>query len=76
MTENTNFILSKNDILFSLDATNDDVPYELRLQNTNGEEEKIVVLPYCMETNDISLCLSGNYTPKDYGDALIDYVKQ
>lgn len=57
----------------SLDATNDDVVYRLRL--SDDPTKKLIILPYSMETNDISLCLSKNYTGTQYGESLVDYVE-
>jgi allantoinase len=58
----------------SLDATNDDVLYKLK--SSTDQQNQLIILPYSMETNDISLCMSQGYTGQQYADTLIDYVEQ
>jgi hypothetical protein len=58
----------------SLDATNDDVLYKLK--SSIDKEKELIILPYSMETNDISLCMSQGYTGQEYSQTLIDYVQQ
>jgi hypothetical protein len=58
----------------SLDATNDDVLYKLK--SSIDKEKELIILPYSMETNDISLCMSQGYTGQQYSQTLIDYVEQ
>jgi allantoinase len=47
------------------------VPY--RLETAAGP---LLVLPYSMETNDISLCLVARYTGEQYATALLDHVRR
>lgn len=61
-------------IRMSLDATNDDVLYKLK--SSIDKEKELIVLPYSMETNDISLCMCQGYTGEEYAQTLIDYVQQ
>ena len=68
------FYLVKNGIRMSLDATNDDILYKLK--SSIDKEKELIILPYSMETNDISLCLSQGYTGEQYSQALIDYIQQ
>ncbi len=68
------FDLVNNGIRMSLDATNDDVLYKLK--SSIDKEKELIVLPYSMETNDISLCMSQGYTGQEYSQTLIDYVQQ
>ena len=67
-------VLVDNGIRMSLDATNDDVLYKLKL--SLEPEKELLILPYSMETNDISLCISQSYTGEQYGQTLVDYVEQ
>ncbi len=68
------FDLVNNGIRMSLDATNDDVLYKLK--SSIDKEKELIILPYSMETNDISLCMSQGYTGQEYSQTLIDYVQQ
>ena len=58
----------------SLDATNDDLVYKLKSSNHNDKE--LIILPYSMETNDISLCMCQGYTGEQYAQTLVDYIEQ
>ena len=58
----------------SLDATNDDILYKLK--SSVDQQKELTILPYSMETNDISLCMSQGYTGQQYGETLVDYVEQ
>ena len=78
VTLDTPRVLAMNGVASMMDATDDDVVYQLAW-GVDKEEEgggSIVVVPYSMETNDISLCLSRNFTGREYGDTLIDHVTQ
>ncbi|CAF0951989.1 unnamed protein product [Adineta ricciae] len=65
-------ILVDNGIRLSLDATNDDIIYELK--SSPDDDKGLFILPYSMETNDISLCMCQGYTGEQYAQTLIDYI--
>jgi peptidoglycan/xylan/chitin deacetylase (PgdA/CDA1 family) len=71
VTERTVSVLAACGLRYCADATDDDVPYVL-----DTESGPLTVLPYSMETNDISLCLVARYTAAEYRDALVDHVAQ
>jgi allantoinase len=66
--------LARHGIHMSLDATNDDILYKLK--SSIDHRKELIILPYSMETNDISLCMSQGYTGQQYGETLVDYVEQ
>ncbi|CAF1268242.1 unnamed protein product [Adineta steineri] len=72
--ENSAEILVQNGIHISLYATNDGVLYKSK--SSIDKEKELIVLPYSMETNDISLCMSQDYTGQQYGQTLIYYIEQ
>lgn len=49
------------------------------LDSTEGEEitirDGLYVIPYSMETNDVSLCVSLQRSNQDFGDSLIDHIQ-
>jgi nicotinamidase-related amidase/ureidoglycolate hydrolase len=59
-----------------LDFVDDDVPFELRRRNAASQAESLVCLPYSMETNDFSLVLSRNLSPREYASALESHILQ
>ncbi|CAF1361913.1 unnamed protein product [Adineta ricciae] len=65
-------ILVDNGIRLSLDATDDDIIYELK--SSTGGDKGLFILPYSMETNDISLCMCQGYTGEQYAQTLTDYI--
>ncbi|CAF2120896.1 unnamed protein product [Rotaria magnacalcarata] len=67
-------LILDNGIRISLDATNDNVLYKLKSSIHN--EQELIILPYSMETNDISLCMCQGYTGEKYGEALVEYDEQ
>jgi len=69
VTRRTPSILASLGVRYTADATDDDVPYTLCTP-----AGRITVLPYSMETNDISLCVVARYTAPEYADALVDHV--
>jgi len=71
VTPNTPAVLAACRLRYTADATDDDVPYAL--ETPAGP---LLVLPYSMETNDISLCLVARYTAADYAAALVEHVTQ
>jgi hypothetical protein len=64
-------VLAACGLRYTADATDDDVPYAL---STDAGE--LLVLPYSLETNDISLCLVARHTAAEYADALVGHVRQ
>jgi nicotinamidase-related amidase/ureidoglycolate hydrolase len=57
-----------------LDFVDDDVPFELRRKN--AQAGSLICLPYSMETNDFSLVLSRNLSPREYAAALESHILQ
>lgn len=68
---------------FSIPHYLNDVLKELGLKytldSTEGEEitvqDDLNVIPYCLETNDVSLCVSLQRSNQDFGDSLIDHIQ-
>eukprot|EP00913_Durusdinium_trenchii_P007617 g7156.t1 len=55
-------IAAQSGIEAFLDFVDDDVPYYI----THEEGKRTLCLPYCMETNDISLCLTKHFDGRQY----------
>jgi peptidoglycan/xylan/chitin deacetylase (PgdA/CDA1 family) len=72
ITTRTADLLHTAGIRYLADWVNDDQPYYLRL--TNGE--KLVAVPYTLETNDITLCLSARLTGPEFSQAVRDQFDQ
>ncbi|CAJ1441141.1 unnamed protein product, partial [Effrenium voratum] len=72
VTERTPEIAAQSGIQAFLDFVDDDVPYHL----VHEEGKRTLALPYCMETNDISLCLTKHFDGRQYAQAIEDHVRQ
>ncbi|CAL1131783.1 unnamed protein product [Cladocopium goreaui] len=72
VTERTPEIAAESGIEAFLDFVDDDVPYYL----THEQGKRTLCLPYCMETNDISLCLTKHFDGRQYAQAIEDHVRQ
>jgi len=72
VTERTPEIAAQSGIEAFLDFVDDDVPFHL----THTEGKSTLCLPYCMETNDISLCLTKHFDGRQYAQAIEDHVRQ
>lgn len=68
VTTRTNDLLYEAGIRYSADWVNDDQPYYLHL----AENRRMVAVPYTLETNDITLCLSARLSGPDYAQAVSD----
>jgi allantoinase len=71
VSENTHRVLFDAGYQYTLDWTNDDLPYWLGLEN-----ESLLALPYSLESNDISLCLSCRFDGPAFGRAIEDHVTE
>ncbi len=72
ITTRTFDLLHAAGIRYLADWVNDDQPYYLKLANG----EKLVAVPYTLETNDITLCLSGRLTGPEFSQAVCDQFDQ
>lgn len=79
VTNLTPKLLSEAGVETLLDFVDDDVPFKLVKEDTPGSaspSEPIVCLPYSMETNDFSLILTRNLSPREYAAALESHISQ
>ncbi|MEM7556628.1 MAG: polysaccharide deacetylase family protein [Cyanobacteria bacterium P01_A01_bin.84] len=71
ITESTFELLHQAGISYTADWVNDDQPYWYPLENG-----KILAIPYTIEANDISLCLSNRFSGADFAQAIEDQFEQ
>ncbi|PAX52159.1 polysaccharide deacetylase [Brunnivagina elsteri CCALA 953] len=72
ITESTFELLHAAGIVYTADWVNDDQPYWYPLNNDN----KILAIPYTIEANDISLCLSNRFSGEEFSQAISDQFDQ
>jgi len=73
VTERTPELAAAAGIKNFMDFVDDDVPYEL-VHSESGN--RLLCLPYCMETNDFSLVLTKGFDQRQYAQAIEDHVRQ
>ncbi|MBD2436565.1 polysaccharide deacetylase family protein [Nostoc sp. FACHB-110] len=71
VTESTFELLYQAGIVYTADWVNDDQPYWYPLPNG-----RLLAIPYTIEANDISLCLSNRFSGADFAGAIIDQFEQ
>lgn len=71
ITENTFELLYQAGITYTADWVNDDQPYWYPLPNG-----RLLAIPYTIEANDISLCLSNRFSGGEFAQAIIDQFDQ
>jgi allantoinase len=71
ITESTFELLHQAGIVYTADWVNDDQPYWYPVK-----EEKMLAIPYTIEANDITLCLSNRFSGKGFSQAIIDQFDQ
>ncbi|MGD1871593.1 MAG: polysaccharide deacetylase family protein [Mastigocoleus sp.] len=71
ITESTFELLHQSGIVYTADWVNDDQPYWYPLDNG-----KILAVPYTIEANDITLCLSDRFSGADFAQAIEDQFEQ
>lgn len=79
VTHSTPKLLSEAGVDTLLDFVDDDVPYKLVKKETSGVDfsnKPLVCIPYSMETNDFSLVLTRNLSPREYAAALESHISQ
>ncbi|KAL7449272.1 hypothetical protein ACHAWC_001344, partial [Mediolabrus comicus] len=66
-----------------LDFVDDDVPFQLIRRRGEGtaddkqeQQQSIICIPYSMETNDFSLILTRNLSPREYAAAIESHILQ
>ncbi|BAZ41190.1 polysaccharide deacetylase family protein [Calothrix sp. NIES-4101] len=72
ITESTFELLHNAGITYTADWVNDDQPYWYPLSNG----EKMLAIPYTIEANDISLCLSNRFSGAEFAQAIEDQFDQ
>lgn len=79
VTNSTPKLLSEAGVKTLLDFVDDDVPFKLVKDESASFESPsnpIICLPYSMETNDFSLVLTRNLSPREYAAALKSHISQ
>ncbi|MBG1244353.1 polysaccharide deacetylase family protein [Nostoc sp. NZL] len=71
ITESTFELLYSAGIVYTADWANDDQPYWYPLPNG-----RLLAIPYTIEANDISLCLSNRFSGVEFAQAIIDQFDQ
>ncbi|MGF1933605.1 MAG: polysaccharide deacetylase family protein [Nostoc sp. ChiQUE02] len=71
ITESTFELLHSAGIVYTADWANDDQPYWYPLPNG-----RLLAIPYTIEANDISLCLSNRFSGVEFAQAIIDQFDQ
>lgn len=73
VTERTPEIAAAAGVRIFLDFVDDDVPFDVVHTPTGN---RMLCLPYSMETNDFSLVLAKNFDPRQYAQVIEDHVQQ
>ena len=77
VTSATPLCLVESGVETLLDFVDDDVPFELKTRRKgNTQAESLICLPYSMDTNDFSLVLTRNLSPREYAAALESHILQ
>lgn len=71
ITESTFELLDQAGILYTADWVNDDQPFWYPVPNG-----QLLAIPYTIEANDISLCLSSRFSGVDFAQAIQDQFHQ
>ncbi|BAZ33376.1 polysaccharide deacetylase family protein [Cylindrospermum sp. NIES-4074] len=71
ITESTFELLHTAGIIYTADWVNDDQPYWYSLSNG-----RLLAIPYTIEANDISLCLSNRFSGAEFAQAIEDQFDQ
>lgn len=71
ITESTFELLHNAGIVYTADWVNDDQPYWYPLPNG-----RLLAIPYTIEANDISLCLSNRFSGGEFAQAIQDQFDQ
>jgi allantoinase len=71
VTQNTPALLHQAGVHYLADWVNDDQPFYVRFDGG-----QILSVPYTLETNDITLCLSNRYSGKEFQEAVCDQFDQ
>jgi peptidoglycan/xylan/chitin deacetylase (PgdA/CDA1 family) len=71
ITESTFELLYQAGIIYTADWVNDDQPYWYPVDNGH-----LLAIPYTIEANDISLCLSNRFSGAEFAEAIIDQFEQ
>ncbi|AFZ24631.1 putative xylanase/chitin deacetylase [Cylindrospermum stagnale PCC 7417] len=71
ITESTFKLLHTAGIVYTADWVNDDQPYWYTLPNG-----RLLAIPYTIEANDISLCLSNRFSGAEFAQAIEDQFDQ
>lgn len=70
-TYNTLDILAEEGVIYCGDWNNDDQPYPMKVRTG-----RLFSIPYCMEINDLPLCMRRGYTGEQYYQSVIDQFEQ
>ncbi|MDM9385146.1 polysaccharide deacetylase family protein [Chlorogloeopsis sp. ULAP01] len=71
ITESTFELLHSAGIVYVADWVNDDQPYWYPLSN-----DRLLAIPYTIEANDITLCLSNRFSGLEFAQAIKDQFEQ
>ncbi|MFQ4144388.1 polysaccharide deacetylase family protein [Chlorogloeopsis sp. ULAP02] len=71
ITESTFELLQSVGIVYVADWVNDDQPYWYPLSN-----DRLLAIPYTIEANDITLCLSNRFSGSEFAEAIKDQFDQ
>jgi allantoinase len=71
ITESTFELLHQAGIVYTADWVNDDQPYWYPVK-----DQKILAIPYTIEANDITLCLSNRFSGQQFSQAIADQFDQ
>lgn len=76
ITESTMDLLHDAGIVYTADWANDDQPFWYPVGGGRTTQGKMLAIPYTLEANDITLCLTGRYTGAEFAQAIIDQFDQ
>jgi hypothetical protein len=64
-------LLQQAGIVYTADWVNDDQPYWYPIK-----EQQMLAIPYTIEANDITLCLSNRFSGEEFSQAIVDQFEQ
>ncbi|MCY4041213.1 MAG: polysaccharide deacetylase family protein [Gammaproteobacteria bacterium] len=74
-TEHTRKILAEEGFLYHMDDYSDDMPFWAEVDTEASEQQRILVVPYAIDTNDMKFWTSPSLMPSDWQDYIFDSIE-
>jgi len=74
-TEHTRRLLAEEGFLYHMDDYSDDMPFWAEVESQASEEQRILIVPYAIDTNDMKFWTSPSLKPCDWEDYILDSIE-